>query len=187
MKQATVGARIRAFRERLSMPVEELARTAGLEAPLVTAIEAEAATPSIGTMARLARALGQRLGTFMDDQYHADPLIVRQADRREEAAVHKGAADQAPYRYYPLGKGKTDRHMEPFFVEIEPGVKSSPSSHEGEEFLVCLSGRLQVTYGGQAHVLEPGDSIYYNSIVPHDVSALSSGKAELYGVIFAPF
>jgi transcriptional regulator with XRE-family HTH domain len=187
MKPTSIGERIRTYRERLALSPADLAREARVDTPLIAAIESGAVYPSIGTLARLARALGQRLGTFMDDQYQEDPLIVRQADRRAEAASHKGFADPVPYRYYPLGKGKTDRHMEPFFVEVEPGVNMAPSTHEGEEFMVCLSGRLRVTYAGREHVLEPGDSIYYNSTVPHEVSAAGPGKAELVAVLFAPF
>jgi transcriptional regulator with XRE-family HTH domain len=187
MKQATVGARIRAFRERLAMTPEDLAKSARLDLTLVSAIEAGDVYPSIGTLARLARALGQRLGTFMDDQFREDPLIVRLADRRVEPASHKGAADSLPYRYFPLGRGKTDRHMEPFYIEIQPGSAGAPSTHEGEEFIVCVSGRVRIVYGEATHVLEPGDSIYYNSIVPHDVSAVGPEKADIYAVVFAPF
>jgi transcriptional regulator with XRE-family HTH domain len=187
MTPTSLGERIKTYRERLSLSPADLAQQARIDVALVSALEANEVYPAIGTLARIARALGQRLGTFMDDQFREDPLIVRQADRRRETAARTGAPDQLPYHYYPLGKGKTDRHMEPFFVEVEPGLRSAPSSHEGEEFLVCLTGRLQVSYGGVAHVLEPGDSIYYNSIVPHEVSALPPGKAELYGVLFAPF
>jgi transcriptional regulator with XRE-family HTH domain len=187
MNQDSLGGRIRAFRERLALSPADLAREARLDEALVAAIERGDVYPSIGTLARLARALGQRLGTFMDDQFREDPLVVRQADRRREAAAHKGGTDALPYHYFPLGRGKTDRHMEPFFVEIEPGEAPPPSSHEGEEFMVCLSGRLRVTYGGATHLLEPGDSIYYNSIVPHVVGAEGPGKAEIYAVLYAPF
>ena len=186
MNQVSLGERIRTYRERLSLSPADLAEQARIDVSLVAAIEKGDVYPAIGTLTRIARALGQRLGTFMDDQYRDDPLIVRQADRLKEVAAHKDIADQLSYHYYSLGKGKTDRHMEPFFVVIESGAKSAPSSHEGEEFLVCLSGRLQVTYGNKTHLLETGDSIYYNSIVPHGVSAVEPGKAELYAVLFAP-
>ncbi|MFO7534607.1 MAG: cupin domain-containing protein [Kiritimatiellia bacterium] len=182
----TVGARIQAFRERLPLSVDELAKAARLNPALVAAIEAGEAYPAIGTLARLARALGQRLGTFMDDQFREDPLVVRKSERQAESAFRREDASGLPYRYFPLGRGKTDRHMEPFFIEIEPGKTAAPSSHEGEEFLVCVSGRVKVLYGDKTRLLEPGDSIYYNSIVPHEVSAAGPGKAEIYAVVFVP-
>jgi len=185
MPQGTLDSRIRRYRERLEMSVPDLARAAGLDEALVAAIEAGDVYPAIGTLVKLARALGQRLGTFLDDQYREDPLVVRLAERRAEQASHK-AADPLPFRYFPLGRGKTDRHMEPFFIEIAPGASAPPSSHEGEEFIVCVEGRLQVVYAGKTHHLEPGDSIYYNSVIPHDVSAEGPEPARIYAVVYCP-
>jgi len=181
-----LSKRIAMFRERLEMSPEELAKAAGLDVALVRAIESEQVYPAIGVQIKLARALGQRLGTFMDDQFREDPLIVRMEDRTREMAQHKGASPEA-YAYYPLGRGKTDRHMEPLFVEIYPHTEKTPSSHEGEEFIVVLSGEVELVYGRQTFQLKPGDSMYYNSIVPHFVGAVGNQKAEIYGVVFMPF
>ena len=61
--------------------------------------------------------------------------------------------------------------MEPLFIEIGPEEPASLTSHEGEEFLIAVSGQLVIHYGRERYLLEPGDSVYYNSIVPHSVSA----------------
>ncbi|HEY3378611.1 MAG TPA: XRE family transcriptional regulator, partial [Armatimonadota bacterium] len=132
-----LGKRITMFRERLEQSQEELAKTAGLDLALLQAIEAEQVYPALGILVKLARALGQRLGTFMDDQFREDPLIVRKEARTVELADHKGDIP-APYRYFPLGRGKTDRHMEPFFIEIDPQQEKAMSSHEGEEFIIVV-------------------------------------------------
>jgi quercetin dioxygenase-like cupin family protein len=78
--------------------------------------------------------------------------------------------------------------MEPFFIEIapEPNEDRQLSSHQGEEFIVVVSGSILVRYGNEEHVLEQGDSIYYNSIVPHYVGAAGDDKAEIYAVIYYP-
>ena len=70
---------------------------------------------------KLSRALGQRLGTFMDDQFIEDPLIVRggRAEGRDRRAAAGAGPDHA--HYYALGKGKTDRHMDPFYIEFNGG------------------------------------------------------------------
>jgi quercetin dioxygenase-like cupin family protein len=60
------------------------------------------------------------------------------------------------------------------------------SSHEGEEFIVVVSGEVEIIYGQETHVLKPGDSIYYNSIVPHHVSSRNNKKAEIYAVLYFP-
>jgi mannose-6-phosphate isomerase-like protein (cupin superfamily) len=99
----------------------------------------------------------------------------------------RGKNDPTALRFHSLGKGKSDRHMEPFFVEIleESAADEFESSHEGEEFLVVVSGRIEVRYAGQIHRLGPGDSIYYNSIVPHRVSSVG-GPASIYAVFYYP-
>lgn len=180
-----VGKRIAAYRERLELSTEELAKLAGLDLSVVRAIESEQVYPSIGILIKLARALGQRLGTFLDDQYREDPLIIRKTEQSEEMASHRGDAG-LPYCYYPLGRGKTDRHMEPFFVTIDPRQPPDPSSHEGEEFIMVLSGEIELLYGTKQYRLQAGDSMYYNSIVPHGVGAAGEQPAELCAVIFMP-
>ena len=122
---------------------------------MLQAIETEQVYPALGVLVKLARALGQRLGTFMDDQFREDPLIVRKDERKQEMAQHKGETP-GPYRYFPLGRGKTDRHMEPFFIEIDPHQEQATSSHEGEEFIVVVSGEVELLYGKKTFQLHAG-------------------------------
>ncbi len=177
-----IGKRIKTFRAKLEMSVDDLAAGTGLSAGLVADIEDGRVSPALGVMVKLARALGQRVGTFMDDQIARDPVITRSADREEGVAMHKGQA-QGHYRYHALGAGKADRHMEPFFIKISPADEREKSSHEGEEFVVVISGTIELQYGNDTHVLGEGDTMYYNSLVPHCLSAVS-GDAQIYAVIF---
>ncbi len=179
-----VGIRIRTYRQKIGLSVEELAKNSGLDVDVITNIEGGKTYPAIGVLIKISRALGQRLGTFMDDQFIDDPLIVRHDARKEETASHKGGAEG--YHYYPLGKGKTDRHMEPFFIEVEPGKQEELSSHEGEEFVVVVSGEVELCYGSKRYFLRQGDSMFYNSIVPHFVGATNGSKAAIYAVLFLP-
>ena len=184
--ELVLGRRIKTYRERLEMSQEDLAKSTGLDLSLLQAIESEQVYPALGVLIKLSRALGQRLGTFMDDQFQEDPLIVRMEERQVEMAPHKGETP-APYRYFPLGRGKTDRHMEPFFIRIDPHQEDAPSSHEGEEFIIVISGTVLLRYGQRTETLAPGDSTYYNSIMPHSVSAAGDVPAEIYAVVFQPF
>lgn len=181
-----LGRRIKMYRKRLEMSPTDLAKATGLNVTLLQAIEEEQVYPALGILVKLSRALGQRLGTFMDDQFREDPLVVRKSDRKAQMAHHKGETP-APYSYFPLGSGKTDRHMEPFFIEIDPHQEKETSSHEGEEFIVVVSGEVELIYGKQNFLLQPGDSMYYNSIVPHFVGAANGQKAEIYATVFMPF
>jgi len=181
-----LGKRVQTFRERLEMSPDALAKASGLDVALIHGIENGDVYPALGVLVKLSRALGQRLGTFMDDQFQEDPLVVR-SDARLQQIEHHKSEDAAPYCYFPLGKGKTDRHMDPFFIEIHPHHEEETSSHEGEELIIVVSGAVDLRYGKKRFTLQPGDSIYYNSIVPHCVSAAGGSKAEIYAVIFMPF
>jgi transcriptional regulator with XRE-family HTH domain len=185
-KAQELGERILAFRERLGLSQADLAVNSGVDAALVAAVEAGDAYPALGILLKLSRALGQRLGTFVDDHCSPDPLIVRAAARQPGFRQHVATPD-ASIRYFPLGRGKADRHMEPLYLEISPELPVHLTSHEGEEFLIAVAGQLVIHYGKEKHLLGPGDSVYYNSIVPHSVSAGGGASATAYAVIYQPF
>lgn len=179
-----LGARVRTYREKLGLSIEDLAKNSGLDLEVVQRTESGESYPPISVLIRLSRALGQKLGTFMDDQFVPDPVITRADERREETSAHKGGT--TPYHYFPLGKNKTDRHMEPLFIRMDPGAEKVLSSHEGEEFIVVVSGQVELIYGQETHQLSPGDSLYYNSLVPHYLGAMGDEPAEIYAVIYMP-
>jgi quercetin dioxygenase-like cupin family protein len=188
-KNNTMGARIRKSREDRAVSRAQLAENAGLTETFLTSLEEDDVYPSIGPLQRVARALRVRLGTFMDDKITQDPIISRAGERTADLTMHKTRNSRAELVYHSLGKGKSDRNMEPFYIEIMPdekGAEHKPSSHQGEEFILVIKGRLFVVYGREEHVLEPGDTVYYNAVVPHHVGAYGEEPAEIVAVIYYP-
>ena len=60
------------------------------------------------------------------------------------------------------------RRMSIFWLDAPPHSKSGPAfSHEGEDAVVVLKGSLKVEIGGVWHELKKGDSLYFNSELPH--------------------
>ncbi len=186
MIKEKIGHKIRKYRELEEVSLDDLAARSGLDRDYIQAIESDEAHPSLGPLLKIARALGTRLGTFLDDTLIQDPLIVRLEERQEEASLLKGREKSSALRFFSLGRGKSDRRMEPFYIQIFPQSSGDKnfSSHEGEEFIVVLSGEVEIIYGQEKHVLKPGDSIYYNSIVPHIVSSRGKNPAEIYAVLY---
>jgi len=183
-----VGERIRAFREKQNLSLADLAGRTGLDEAFLSAVETEDLYPSLGPLLKIARALGVRLGTFLDDHVSRDPLIIRVGERTSEMAMRVDGSLNASHMYSSLGRGKSDRHMEPFFIVMHPEAEQDKklSSHEGEEFIVVVSGQVQLTYGREVTLLNPGDSIYYNSVVPHNLSAAGAEPASIYAVLYFP-
>ncbi len=188
MSQAGIGKKIKKNREMEEMSLDDLARRSGLDTDFIRSVEENDVYPSLGPLLKIARGLGVRLGTFLDDTVVQDPLIVREKDRQEELTMLKGKEKPATLRFYSLGKGKGDRKMEPFFIEVLPesAQEKKLSSHEGEEFIAVVSGQVELAYGHETYVLNAGDSVYYNSIVPHNVAAASESPAKIYAVLYFP-
>jgi transcriptional regulator with XRE-family HTH domain len=187
MAEGRLGERVRKFREQRAVGIEEIAERTGLAPSLLRAVEERDLYPSLGPLVRISRALGVRLGTFLDDQTSEDPLVVRVAERHEDLTMHDRSGSPASTRYFSLGRGKADRHMEPFFIELLPEAgEPRLSSHEGEELLIVHRGQVELCYGGQRRQLGPGDSVYYNSVVPHHVGAAGRGPVQIYAVLYLP-
>ena len=183
-KDSKVGMRVRTYRERLDMSVYDLAKKSGIAEDVVNSIEKGEVLPALGVLTKLSRALGQRLGTFMDDQFKPDPIVTR-----AESFKDFGADDMNELGYCSrsLAVGKPDRHMDPFRIEFAADGVDQVSSHEGEELIICIAGEVELTYGADKTVLKAGDSAYYNSVVKHGLRAVGGKPASIYGIVFVPF
>ena len=185
-RESSVGKRIQIYREKLDMSVYDLAQKSGIDEKIINSIEKGQVLPALGVLTKLSRALGQRLGTFMDDQFKPDPIITRAADL-EAQKVAKEGTNVLGYASHSLALGKPDRHMDPFRIEFAANGVDEVSSHEGEELIICIAGEVELTYGNDKSVLKPGDTAYYNSVVKHGLRALGGKPASLYGIVFMPF
>ena len=184
-----VGKRIKSLRESQSIGLEEMADRTGLDTEQITRIESDKDLPSLAPLIKIARALGVRLGTFLDDQDALGPVISRKTNRKEGVSFSTNqTASHTHMDYYSLSADKSGRHMEPFIVHVAPGDTGEfqLSSHEGEEFIFCMDGAIEVTYGEDSHILEEGDCIYYDSIVAHHVHAADLRGAKILAVIYTP-
>lgn len=183
-----LGARVKKFREERELSAKDLADAAGVSLDIVEALEQDNVYPSLAPLQKIARAMNIRLGTFMDDVDVNDPLVVRKSGQDTDLAMQKSKSKRAAFIYHSLGKGKADRNMEPFFIEMtpEPEEDRTFSSHQGEEFIVAVKGKVLIRYGQKEIILEAGDSAYYNSAIPHYVGACGDGPAEIYAVIYYP-
>ncbi len=184
-----LGLKIRQLREMREMTIEQLAEQSQCPVDLLTHIEAGEQIPSLAPLMAIARALGQRLGTLLDDEPQDGALLVRGGQSKDVIrfsgqAVHGSGSNLA---FHSLGAGKQDRNMEPFVIEVEPATSDTPtlSTHEGEEFIYVLDGHIEINYGQKVYQLEAGDSLYYDSIVPHNVHA-TGGSARILAVVYAP-
>ena len=184
-KEENVGKRIKMFRDKLKMTLGDLAAKSGVSVATIASIEDGEVLPALGVLTKLSRALGQRLGTFMADQFKPDPIITRAVDL-EAAKVAAEGANTLGYASHSLALGKPDRHMDPFRIEFAADGVDAVQHHEGEELIICISGEVELTYGPDKTVLKAGDTAYYNSCVNHGLRALGGKPASIYGIVFMP-
>ena len=185
-RESSVGKRIQTYRTKLDMSVYDLAQKSGIDEKIINSIEKGQVLPALGVLTKLSRALGQRLGTFMDDQFKPDPIITRANDLAAKKVAKEGT-NVLGYASHSLALGKPDRHMDPFRIEFAADGVDEVSSHEGEELIICIAGEVELTYGNEKSILRPGDTAYYNSVVKHGLRALGGKPASIYGIVFMPF
>ena len=183
-----IGPRLRQLREHRELTVAALAERAGCSPEMIAALEAGELVPSLTPLFRLARGLGVRLGTLLDDQSQDGPAVVRHgaAGPAVQFSGNDPARTRSTLDFHSLAPHKAARNMEPFLIDVHPAKGEVVlNEHEGEEFIYVLSGRIEVRYGKDVHRLDAGDSIYYESVVPHHLHALGN-EAKILAVVYAP-
>jgi transcriptional regulator with XRE-family HTH domain len=122
MVEGNIGAKIQQLRLSHEMSVEELAEASHCNAELIESLEDGALVPSLTPLLMIARALGVRLGTFMDDSPQTGPFKV-EAGQSENVIMFSGkeiGSDISAMEFYSLAYGKGERHMEPFIIDVHP-------------------------------------------------------------------
>lgn len=184
-----IGEKIKTLRESHEISLNELAERSGLSEEQIRRIEGNIDLPSLAPLIKIARALGVRLGTFLDDNEELGAVICRKDESEDTISFSNNASDLRTHmHYHALSRSKADRHMEPFVIDIEPTDETSfaLSSHEGEEFIYVMSGAVEISHGKKNYVIEADDSIYYDSIVPHHVHGWKGQAAKILAVVYTP-
>jgi transcriptional regulator with XRE-family HTH domain len=186
-----LGARLREERERKGLSLRELARRLEVSPSLVSQIETGKTQPSVRTL----YAIVSELGVSLDEVFAPSGGDADESSGLSAVVRRRGASAKAPAESLPAGLGRVqraderrvidlgsgvrwerlttwnDRDVDFLFTIYEAGGSSSPDGslmrHNGREFGIVLSGTLGVTVGFEEYVLGPGDSIAFDSSIPH--------------------
>jgi transcriptional regulator with XRE-family HTH domain len=184
-----VGEKIKRLRETKGLSLKEVGDLSGFSAALLSQMENHLVSPSLGTIIKLAKAFGVKVGDFFGETEGEPFTIVRKDERKTVSRFASTDGVKYGYSYESLGFDKKDRHMEPFIITLEPAtVKTSKTSktsvHEGEEFIFVLEGEMEVILGSHTDILYPGDSIYYNSNIPHRIQCHEDRITKILAVLY---
>jgi len=181
-----VGERLKMARENRGLTLQDISQRTGFDIELLTGIEEGKIAPPLGTIIRLSKALEMKMGYFIAGDEEKAYTIVRRKDRKIVSRYDAKKAKYYGYEYESLAPHKKNRHMEPFLVTLHPSrADAERSTHDGQEFIFVLQGRVEVRLENDVHVLEPGEAIYYDSTVPHLVKCHGDDLAKIIAVLYA--
>ena len=184
-----LGAKIRKLRHRRSLTLQDVSELSGLSKSLLSQIENETSAPPIQTLIRIAKALGVKISYFFREKSSEQRIsLVRRNSRQDAEKLPHNRPERVGYRYISLAHPIINQHMEPFWVQFEPSNKrgSTIYQHPGEEFVYVQEGRLQFEIADQTIVIEPGDSLYFKSSMPHMVRNIDKKTASALAVLYTP-
>lgn len=168
LQEYAIGEKLRVLRLRKKMGLVELGRHSGLSPAMLSKIERGRLVPTLPTLLRIALVFSVGLDHFFGDPARRPALaVVRRGDRQR--FPERQGEKQPAYWFESLDFPAVSRRMNGYFVEFEavPAEPARRHHHEGAELIYILSGTLLLTVGDALHTLEKGDSIYFESSVPH--------------------
>ena len=167
LSEYAIGAKIRALRLKKKMGLVELGKHTGLSPALLSKIERDRLFPTLPTLLRIALVFSVDLEYFFAGAREKPVIaVVRKAQR---VRLPERPSGDIAYRFESLDYPVSERRFNSYYADFFPVSRSAVRLHEhpGVELIYALQGTLSVHVGGEEHILEGGDSMYFDSSVPH--------------------
>lgn len=160
--ETLVGKKIRDIRMQQGLSLRALAKQSGLNVNTLSLIENGKSSPSVSTLQQLSTALNVPIGAFFESNPEKKPVVFTQAEHRAVATIGR-------IQMQNLSKDLTGSKVQSFFVALEQGAGSGEQSivHTGYEFIYCISGCIKYRIESQDYLLKNGDSLVFESRLPH--------------------
>lgn len=176
-----IAHRVKALREILGITIQQAANVCGLSITDYQQLEMGQTDISVGTLHTLAKSFGVEVSTFLLGE---EPRMrVYTVTRKGQGVAMKR---RKAYIYKALAANFIDRKAEPFLVKVEPKPDDIPvdfNSHPGQEFNLVLKGSMKFFIKDKEMILNEGDSIYFDSAVPHGMRAADKIPCEFLAII----
>ncbi len=164
----TLGQRIREIRNSQNLTQKDVSCITNLTESLISQIETDKANPSISSLIAISKALNVHIASFFEEQNGPNP-VVRAGER---SVVHT----KSGITYYLLVPDRQQAPIEVLYAEYEKGSSTEVlNTHEGVECGYVLKGKLEVQVGENRYILNKGDTITYQSTLPHLITNRSEG------------
>ena len=176
-----IAERLRGLRDVLELTPEEVAESCHLTVEEYLDMESGETDISVSVLQQIARKYGIALDVLM---FGEEPKMNTYFLTRCGAGV--SVERTKAYRYQSLASGFRGRVADPFLVTVEPKPDDTPmhfNSHEGQEFNLVIEGRMLLNLNGKELILNPGDSLYFDSSIPHGMKALDGKTVKFLAII----
>jgi transcriptional regulator with XRE-family HTH domain len=186
MDERLIARNIKALRQNKKMSLDVLSHLTGLTKGYLSKIERSRKAPPLSTLNKIALTMDVDVTYFLKENAEEvrdiNLAIVRKRERKK--VVTKGSLSLYGYEYEALAYNKPGKNMEPFILS-PAWNKESIFQHDGEEFMYVLEGTHEFTYDGKKYILRRGDSIYFDSRIPHSGRSLGEKKARVLTIIYS--
>ncbi|MBP6065243.1 cupin domain-containing protein [Bacteroides sp.] len=176
-----IAERLRGLREVLDLKTEDIARDCELSAEEYRLAETGEHDISVSMLQKIARQYNIAIEALMfGDEPKMSTYFLTRAGKG--TSIERTSA----YKYQSLAAGFMQRTADPFIVTVEPKPSDEPmhyNSHNGQEFNFVIEGRMMLSIDGKELTLNEGDSIYFNSKIPHGMKALDGKTVRFLAVI----
>jgi len=175
-----IGGRLAALRDIMDIAAAKMAESLNIDIREYTAYESGQKDFSFSFLQNAANILGADIVDIISGE---SPKLTRCALVRNGEGYN--IARRKAYNYKHLAFTFRDKKAEPFMVTIEPKENGNLTlhSHEGQEFNYLVSGTMEFYFDNIIYEMKEGDSVYFDSSVPHAVKALGGNPAKLIAVV----
>lgn len=169
-----IGRRLKNIRTKLGLSQRQLARQSGVANATISQIEAGKLNPTVGMLKKVLDGVPVSLGEFFGDAFEVRDRVFFRADELTDIA-------DGGVSFRQVGTNLQNRAIQFMQERYQPGAGTGKHAitHEGEECGIVLSGRLEVTVGGESAVLTKGDAYYFKSSQPHAFRNTGNQPCEL--------
>ncbi|ETD33349.1 helix-turn-helix domain-containing protein [Williamsia sp. D3] len=183
----SIGDRLKQLRNDHGYSIRALAERAEMSSSVISEVERGKTEPSISTLKRLAAALGTSITYFFTEPSQRNGHVIRASDRQivgEDLSSHPGADSRSSIAaqgvHFELASPAESEVLEALYGRYEVGASTGdePYTHEGEEWAMVLKGRFKVTLADEVYFLDPGDSIWFHSTIPHKIENVAKEVSE---------
>lgn len=183
MDEKQIAKNIKKIRLESNMTQERIAELSGLTKGYISKIEKSDKAPPLSTLSKIANALDLDITILTAEELEVprdiNLCIVRKGEGKQvSSTILEG------YHYEALAYKKSGKNMEPFFL-MPAFDEKAVFSHEGEEFMYTIEGIHEFIYNNRKYILNEGDSIYFDSRIPHTGRSIGKQRAKILAVMYS--